>query len=129
MTDKIKLTNLGDSIEAEKSCLHTRQVFPSATKKINGKNYFKFKMGILSDAEITEELNPKLPFYKSTSKLDLGACVAGQSIEIYTLSVLKFKKINYTGTHSAYEAFPNKQTVAEIFLPFKFILDKALVKK
>lgn len=122
-----KFVDKGDSIEGKTVLINTRKQTFQTILKLRNYIFYKYKCSINSKAEITEEINPKAYQLKESSHLNLGDFLEAEVIEVLSFTNLKFhEESGYTGRHGIQTATADEFAFAEIFMPFRFILEKAI---
>jgi hypothetical protein len=120
------LTDICTSIEGERLFLQCRQFNPFLPRndpKI-GCIIYLFKMGISCKAYIEEELNPKNYKSRAESLLDKDTCIAGESIEGFSIKPLGSVEIIHTGAHRGRVINTKKYSYAHIEVGLRSLLQK-----
>ncbi len=85
---------------------------------------YPFKMGISSKATIEEELNPKKYKFRAESLLEKDTCIAGESIEGFTIKPLGSTAIIHTGAHRGRVISTKRFSFAHIEIGLRALLQK-----
>jgi hypothetical protein len=119
-----KYADMGASIEGEKILIDSRKIDMRKQIRLpNGLKYWKYKCSKRSDAEIIEELNPKVFVLNQQSFLYKGDCISADIIEVLCKNRLKVKKMsNTTSTHGSQNTESKGYTFAAILKPFRAYL-------
>jgi len=123
----VKYVAQEESIEGERVLVNTRKQIVQPPVSKGGKILTKYLCSKNAQAEIKQELNPKIAIVKKASRLDLGDILEAHAIEVFTTQRLHFKKeANFTSVHGIQTAECIRFTFAEISVPFRFVLQRAL---
>lgn len=123
----VKLIAQGASIEGERVSVYTRKQIFHSLVQIGGMTLCKYKCSTHVKSEVIEELIPKRYKIKKTSNLNAGDLLEADVIEVYPQSMLTFEKeANYSHTHGIQTAQSKGFTYAEIAIPFRFLLERAI---
>jgi hypothetical protein len=114
------------SIEGDKLFLQCKQlnIFPPRIDSQMRCVIYPFKLGISSKALIDEELNPKNHKFRAESLLDKDTCIAGESIEGFSIKPLGSVEIIHTGAHRGRVINTKRFSYAHIEVGLRAILQK-----
>lgn len=122
-----KFISKGDSVEGELLLVNARKPVLQAIINRRGNTFCKYKCEINCKAEVIKELKPKKAVIKITSNLNLGDFLEADKIEILTRNRMNFQKeANYSSSHGIQTASSKGFAFAEIFIPFRWVLERAL---
>jgi hypothetical protein len=115
----------GESIEAQKAQVYAKKVVPQALiKDQNLGTLRKYTLERDGAATVEQELTPKKPLYKMSSKVNLGDKIQCLKFFILTKELnLRFKKSPFSGAHNTNLANTVDFTFAEISHPFSHIVN------